>query len=108
MIRRLARKYRRTSWLVDFNSPHQAAISVRSHWSLLGRYSRKTVVSRTRFPPAPNALKQMNNPKVIHDGEAPATTVKIDDTNKETLNANRRPIMSAENPQKMAPASIPT
>jgi hypothetical protein len=93
---------------VKANSPHHAAISVNSHCSLLGRYSRNTVVSSTKFPPAPKALKQTNNPSVIQDGEAPATIVKTDETNSEKLKAKRRPIISAENPQNMAPTSIPT
>ena len=73
-----------------------------------GRYSRKTVVSRTRFPPAPKALKQTNKPKMTQDGEAPATIVNIDEMSREKLKANRRPIMSAEKPQKIAPTNIPT
>lgn len=38
--------------------PHQHAISVTSHCLLPGRNSRKTVVSRTRLPPAPKLGNQ--------------------------------------------------
>lgn len=65
-------------------------------------------MSRTRFPPAPKALKQIKRPSVTQDGDAPATTVKTDETNNETLKAKRRPMMSAEKPQNMAPTSMPT
>lgn len=66
------------------------------------------MVSRTRFPPAPKALKQTNKPKVTQEGEAPATIVNTDEMNKEKLKANRRPTMSAEKPQKIAPTNMPT
>jgi hypothetical protein len=87
--------------------PHQAAMRVNNHCSLLGRYSRKTVVSSTRFPPAPNALRHVNNPRTIQFGAAPATIVKTLEMNSDTLKANRRPMISAENPQNRAPTSIP-
>jgi hypothetical protein len=75
---------------------------------LPGRYSRKTVVSSTRLPPAPNALKHTNKPKVVQLGEAPAIIVNIAETRSEKLKAKRRPMISAENPQKIAPTSMPT
>lgn len=90
------------------DEPHHAAISVTSHCCLLGRYSKNTVVSRTRFPPAPNALSEMNKPSTIQFGEAPATIVKTEEMNSETLNAKRRPITSADMPQNSAPTSMPT
>lgn len=66
------------------------------------------MVSRTRFPPAPNALKQINKPRVTQEGAAPATIVNTDEKSREKLNANRRPIISAEKPQKIAPTNMPT
>lgn len=90
------------------DEPHHAAMSVTSHCCLLGRYSKNTAVSKTRFPPAPNALRQMNSPKTYQFGDAPATIVKMEEMNSDTLNAKRRPMISAEIPQKSAPTSIPT
>lgn len=78
--------------------PHQAASVVISHCLLAGRYSRKTVVSSTRFPPEPKAANETNSPRTIQLGEAPAQMAKIALMNKETLNANLRPMMSAVPP----------
>ena len=51
-------------------------MSVNSHWSLLGKYSRNTAVSSTRFPPDPNADRHVNKPSTIQFGAAPATMQK--------------------------------
>jgi len=75
---------------------------------LLGRYSRNTAVSNTRLPPAPNAERQVNRPSTNQFGEAPATIAKAEQMNSETLNAMRRPMMSAPRPQNRAPTNIPT
>ena len=88
--------------------PHQQAKRVKSHCLLLGRYSRKTAVSNTRFPPLPNAERQTKRPSTTQLGAAPATIAKMAEMKSETLNAMRRPIMSAERPQNRAPTSIPT
>ena len=60
-----------------------------------------------RLPPAPNADKDVNKARTIQFGEAPATIAKIEQINKEVLKASLLPMMSAENPQKSAPANIP-
>ena len=64
-------------------------------------------MSMMRFPPAPNADKDTNKARTIQFGEAPATIAKIEQMNKEVLNAILLPMISAEKPQKRAPANIP-
>lgn len=90
------------------DSPHHPAISVSNHCFLLGRYSKKTAVSSTRFPPAPKALRQTKRPSTIQLGEAPATMAKMEHIISEQLKAHLRPMMSADRPQKSAPTNIPT
>lgn len=75
--------------------PHQHAMFVNTHCLLPGRYSRKTVVSRMRLPPLPKAARDVKAPKAYQFGEAPAQMAKTEQLKRETLNANRRPMMSA-------------
>src|ERR1700761_8592356 len=75
--------------------PHQHAIKVSNHCLSPGRYSRKTVVSKIKLPPEPNAARAVNAPRAYQLGEAPATIAKIEQLNSEKLKANRRPITSA-------------
>lgn len=93
--------------LTSCPTPHQHAIKVKTHCLLDGRYSRKTVVSNTKFPPAPKAEAHTKNPRDALLGDAPATIAKVEQMKREVLNAVRRPMISAPNPQKIAPRSIP-
>lgn len=68
----------------------------------------KTVVSIIRFPPPPKPKKAIKTAKATQFGDAPATIVKNEQMNRETLNANRLPIISPLMPQNSAPKSIPT
>lgn len=88
-------------------TPHHAANQLTIHCLLEGRYSRKTVVSRIRLPPAPNAAIAMKKPSDSQLGDAPATMVKMEQMKRETLKAILRPIMSAKRPQNKAPMSMP-
>jgi hypothetical protein len=70
-------------------------------------YSKRMVVSRMRFPPAPKAAKATKKAREFQLGAAPAMMVKAEQTNRETLKANFRPMMSAVEPQKSAPTRMP-
>jgi len=59
-------------------------------------------------PPEPKADKHTNKPSTNQFGEAPATMAKTEQIINEVLNANLRPIISADRPQNIAPASMPT
>lgn len=83
--------------------PHQHAKNVSTHCLLPGRYSKNTVVSKIKFPPAPKPTRAMKNPSAPQLLMAPAMTADKEQMNSVTLKANRRPMMSAERPQKMAP-----
>jgi len=72
-------------------TPHQAASHVISHCLLCGTYLAKAT----------------KNAREFQLGAAPATMVKAEQTNRETLNANLRPMISAVEPQKRAPRSMP-
>jgi hypothetical protein len=74
---KLGRKAHAKRPAISWPTPHQAAMSVRSHAYLDGRYSRKTAVSSTRFPPAPKAEMEIKAPSAIQLGEAPAMIVKM-------------------------------
>jgi hypothetical protein len=70
-------------------------MSVSNHCLSPGRNSRNTVVSRIKLPPDPNAAREVNKPKTIQFGDAPAQMAKTEHIKRETLNAMRRPITSA-------------
>lgn len=88
-------------------TPHHAARQLRIHCLFEGKYSRKTVVSKIRLPPAPKAAAAMRNPRDSQLGAAPAAIVNMEHRKREMLNAILRPMMSAKRPQKTAPISIP-
>ena len=88
-------------------TPNQHGSKLTSHCFFDGKYSIKTVVSRIRFPPAPNAPAAMKNPSDSQLGEAPATMVKMAQMKREMLNAILRPTTSAKRPQNTAPTSMP-
>lgn len=81
---------------------------LKTHCLLLGRYSRKTVVSSIRFPPPPNPIRAIKNAREFHDGDAPDAIHAAAQMNSDVLKANRRPIISAVKPQNKAPISMPT
>lgn len=83
--------------------PHQHARNVNTHCLFPGKYSKNTVVSRIRFPPAPKPTRLMKSPSAPQLVMAPAITADMEHTNSVTLNAYRRPMISAERPQNMAP-----
>lgn len=108
-------------------------MSVSIHCLLLGRNSKKTAVSSTRFPPPPKLLRHTNKPNTTQFGLLPATIAKIEQIIKLALKANFLPMMSAlmpvpcqslfirnlsplqdaqrpqkNSPQKLAPANMPT
>lgn len=83
-------------------------MSVNIHCLRLGRYSKNTAVSSTRFPPAPNALRHTNVPRTSQFGLAPATIAKTLHISRLQLNATFRPMMSAPSPQNSAPTNMPT
>jgi hypothetical protein len=58
-------------------------MSVTIHCLLPGRYSKKTVVSSTRLPPAPNPLSAMKVPSEAQFGMAPARRAAIEQINSE-------------------------
>jgi hypothetical protein len=80
---------------------------VTTHCLLPGRNSRNTVVSRTRFPPAPKPIRLMKKPSEGQLGMAPATMVAIQQIMREKLKAWRRPMMSAPRPQNSEPTNMP-
>lgn len=88
-------------------SPHQHAKNVNTHCFSLGKYSKKTVVSMIKFPPAPKPTRAIKRPSAGQLGIAPATMVAEEQINSEILKAYRRPTISADKPQKMAPTSMP-
>jgi hypothetical protein len=67
--------------------PHQAASQVRTHCLLEGRYSRKTVVSRIKFPPPPNPIMATKKASEFQVGAAPAQIPEIEQMKSEMLNA---------------------
>lgn len=89
-------------------TPHQHARNVSTHCLSPGRYSRNTVVSKTKFPPPPNPTSAIKNPSEPQLGIPPAAMAAREQTNSDTLKACRRPTTSAEIPQNTAPVSIPT
>lgn len=89
-------------------TPNHEASQVTSHCLLEGKYSKKTVVSKTKLPPAPNAEVAMKNPSDSQFGDAPATIVKIAHIKSDTLKEVLRPMISALKPQNSAPTNIPT
>jgi len=89
-------------------SPHQHAKKVRTHCFEPGKYSRKTVVSRMRFPPPPKPTSAMKTPRLAQVGMAPEIMADSEHMKSEMLKAKRRPMMSALNPQKRAPVNMPT
>ncbi len=96
-----------TSPAIVHPTPNQAAIVLRTHCLLEGRYSRNTVVSRIKLPPAPKAAAAMKKPSDSQLGAAPATMVKMEHRNSDMLKAVLRPMMSAKKPQNSAPTSMP-
>jgi hypothetical protein len=83
-------------------------MSVSIHCRLLGKYSKNTAVSSTRFPPAPKLLKHTNSPSTSQLGLAPATMANTEHISSEKLKAVLRPMTSALMPQNRAPTSMPT
>ena len=81
---------------------------LRTHCLFEGRYSKKTVVSRMRFPPPPKPKRAIKTAREGQFGAAPATVAKMEQMKRDTLNANRRPMISALMPQNKAPINIPT
>jgi hypothetical protein len=75
--------------------PHQTAIRVTSHWLFAGRYSKNTVVSRTRFPPAPNPVMATKAVQVKKLGDAPAAIENTAAIRRLRLKAHFLPMISA-------------
>lgn len=88
-------------------SPHHAAIIVNTHCLLPGRYSRNTVVSKTKFPPPPNPISDTKNPSEAQLGIPPAMMAESEQIRRDRLNAYRRPTISAPKPQNSAPINMP-
>lgn len=62
-------------------------------------------MSSTKLPPEPKADREMNSPRTIQFGDAPASIAKIELIINEKLKANRLPIRSADSPQNKAPTN---
>jgi hypothetical protein len=72
---------------IDCPRPHQLAKNVNTHCLSPGRYSRKTVVSRMRFPPPPKPTQAMKKPREAQFGMAPARMAEIEQMKREMLKA---------------------
>jgi hypothetical protein len=93
---------------VQVLTPWSDKYILRTHCLFDGKYSKNTVVSRIRFPPPPKPNNAMKTAREAQFGAAPATVAKIEQMKRDTLNANRRPMISALIPQNKAPMSMPT